>query len=413
MAVIQYFGVASAFEPWINHTEPGTAFANLRQRNQFATLTNVGLVALWWRYRVPSQATSLAGAAFAVLLGIGNAASSSRTGMVGLVLLALCLWRWSRFSRDGRHVLLAAVVSYAIGIVLLPAMSGADPISDGLFGRFGSDSPACASRLVLWQNVLYLIGERPWTGWGWGELDYAHFATLYDGGRFCDILDNAHNLPLHLAVELGLPVAILVCAGIAWLVMLGRPWREPDAARQMAWAVLGLIGLHSLLEYPLWYGPFQIACCLCIALLVTHSTAKRQVMNRRWPTACAILLFAACTYAAWDYRRISQIYLAPEQRAAAYQANTLEKIRGSWLFSRQVEFAELTLTPLTKDNAAQINRMANDLLHFSPEPKVIEKLIESAVMLGRDDEARFYLARYRAAFPEAHAKWAAQLNSPL
>jgi hypothetical protein len=37
---------------------------------------------------------------------------------------------------------------------------------------------------------------------------------------------------------------------------------------------------------------------------------------------------------------------------------------------------------------------------------VIEKLIESAVMLGRDDEAMAYLARYRVAFPKEYALWA-------
>jgi hypothetical protein len=26
-------------------------------------------------------------------------------------------------------------------------------------------------------------------------------------------------------------------------------------------------------------------------------------------------------------------------------------------------------------------------------------------MLGRNDEAAYYLARYRAAFPQAHARW--------
>jgi hypothetical protein len=50
--------------------------------------------------------------------------------------------------------------------------------------------------------------------------------------------------------------------------------------------------------------------------------------------------------------------------------------------------------------------MARQLLHFSPEPRVVEKLIESAVMLGRDDEARFYLLRFKAAFPKEHARWA-------
>ena len=52
-----------------------------------------------------------------------------------------------------------------------------------------------------------------------------------------------------------------------------------------------------------------------------------------------------------------------------------------------------------------MHALALELLHYSPEPRVIEKLIESAVMLGRDDEALQYLARFRAAFPKEHASW--------
>ena len=84
---------------------------------------------------------------------------------------------------------------------------------------------------------------------------------------------------------------------------------------------------------------------------------------------------------------------------------TLEKIRGSWLFREQVRFAELTLTPLTADNAGQFNAMAHELLHYSPEAPVVEKLIESAILLGRDEEARLFLERYRAAYPAAYARW--------
>jgi hypothetical protein len=46
------------------------------------------------------------------------------------------------------------------------------------------------------------------------------------------------------------------------------------------------------------------------------------------------------------------------------------------------------------------------MLHYSPEPRVIEKLIESAVLLGKEDDALAYLARYRAAFPAEHGRWA-------
>ena len=75
------------------------------------------------------------------------------------------------------------------------------------------------------------------------------------------------------------------------------------------------------------------------------------------------------------------------------------------LFARQVQFAELTTTRVTPDNAAYLHAMALRLLRFSPEPRVVEKIIDSALLLGLDDEARLYLDRLQAAYPEAHAAW--------
>jgi len=124
-----------------------------------------------------------------------------------------------------------------------------------------------------------------------------------------------------------------------------------------------------------------------------------------WQTMLSTGLMAAAVYAAWDYHRISQIYKEPEQRSPAYRDNTLEKISASWLFRDQVRFAEFTLTPLTRDNALQLNTMAHELLHYSPEARVVEKLIESAILQGQDEEALFFLVRYQAAYPEAHANW--------
>jgi hypothetical protein len=116
-------------------------------------------------------------------------------------------------------------------------------------------------------------------------------------------------------------------------------------------------------------------------------------------------VLGAAGFATADYRLVSQIYLAPEARDAAYRDNTLAAIRGSRLFQNQVQFAELTLTPLSPANAQWTFDTANAMLHFSPEPRVIEKVIESATLLGRNQEAVAHLARFRAAFPEAYAAW--------
>jgi hypothetical protein len=290
---------------------------------------------------------------------------------------------------------------------LLPRLAGLDPTTTGILARLQDGAPACASRLTLWANVVHLVTLKPWGGWGWGELDHAHFMTLYAGPRFCDILDNAHNLPLHLAVELGVPFALLACAAVIWLVWRSRPWRETSPLRQLAWAVLALILLHSMLEYPLWYGPFQIATGLSIWILWATRLHPRAPLPgmRALVTALALLVLAGASYAAWDYRRVSQLYLATSQRAPAYRVNTFDKVKDSWLFARQVRFAELTTTEVTPENAAYLNALAHELLHFSPEARVVEKLIESAALLGRNDDVAAYLARYQAAFPVAHGLW--------
>src|SRR5207253_1916786 len=145
--------------------------------------------------------------------------------------------------------------AYAAAALLLPhlleVVTGVPAAT--LAGRL-SEELGCISRKVLWSNVLDLVAERPLAGWGWGELDYAHYMHLYgDEVRFCDILDQAHNLPLHFAVELGVPFALLATGVVLWLVVRARPWVAPDGQRQLAWGVLMVLSTHSLLEYPLWY----------------------------------------------------------------------------------------------------------------------------------------------------------------
>ncbi len=423
LGLLQYFGATALFGVWVNHTDVGEAFANLRQRNQFATLTSIGLAALLWQAARANRAGTQNGAGYlmllsgAALLAAGNAASTSRTGLMQLLLLVLLSAIWGHWRETNlRRVMLVAVFSYALTMVALPWLAGLDPANHSALARLRAGDAPCASRIALWSNVLRLIGQKPWLGWGWGELSYAHFITLYPGVRFCAILDNAHNLPLHLAVELGLPAAVLICGAALVLCWRARPWTESDPTQQAAWAVLAVIGLHSLLEYPLWYGPFQIAFGLCIWML-WRLPAKRMQPDSAYAyssfafvgySLTATVVIAVSTLAAWDYQRMSQVYLLPKMRLSAYRSDTLSKVQDVFFFQNQVRFAELTTTKLSAQNAAHLNDLARHLIHFSPEPRVIEKYIESAVMLGQEEDALHVLARYRMAFPEEHARWVKQ-----
>ncbi len=430
IAIVQYVGLLRESNVLFSGAAYGEAYGNLRQRNHLASLLALGLAASFYLVTVArGRLSKMALAAVIAVVSAACALTSSRTGLLQWLLLSVLLIgaSWRGAGARWRYWGLLALAAYAIALLALPALAtwwtGQAPTT--LMDRMSSEL-GCVSRKVLWRNALYLAGLQPWMGWGPGEMDYAHHVTLYPGERFCLIVDNAHNLFLHAAVELGIPAAVSLAVLLAAWVWKGAPWRERDPGRLLAWAALGALMLHSQLEFPLWYGPFELAALLSLSLLLTprpglpprtsdqragETTARRPGSSlaggRQVPARLGVALVAAAalTYVAWDYHRVSQLYLPDTARASAYRGDTLQKVRGSWLFASQVQFAEFTTTTLAADNAAYMAALGEEVLHYSPEPQVIEKLVEAWALLGRQDRVDWHLARYRAAFPTEFAAW--------
>ena len=427
LGVLQYLGLASDLSPWVNQPTPGDAFANLRQRNQFASLTSIGLVAGFALLVARAQrgpltwhGLSLAGVLLN-LLAAGVACSVSRTGALQWLLLGVlgAAWAWRagcqqpRLPRALWLYALAAPCLAVLWSLLMPFLATqtvGHPGASMILRVAGQaqDYGVCGSRSVLWSNIVVLIAQRPWTGWGWGETDFAHFMTAYPGVRFCDLLDNAHNLPLQLAMDWGVPLALVLFTAAAGWAWRRQPWRQQDTWRSMAWGVLLVLGLHSLVEYPLWYGPFQMTLGLALGLVWSrpkmHDTqTSTQAMlppapaTQAWTITVACALFLGCLYAAWDFNRVAQIYRAPAQRDAIYQDNPLGHAKASWLFRNQAEFAELTVQTVNPENAQQVFALASRLMHYSPEPRVVERLIDSAKLLGHDELAQTLAQRLKDA----------------
>ena len=424
LGMLQYLGLARELSPWVNQPLKGDAFANLRQRNHFASLTSLGLVAVlgWVAAQSRAQAMSRHSWALAcVLLNVlaaGVASSVSRTGAMQWVLAGVLMGAWSW--RSARHnfgrgkglvwLSFAAPVLVVMWSVLMPWLAlqttgewGASMILR-VTGQ-AQDYAACGGRRVLWANVLALIAQHPWLGWGWGETDYAHFMTDYSSLRFCDMLDNAHDFPLHLALEFGVPFALAVMAVSAMWVLRRTPWKDQHPWRFMAWCLLIVLSLHSLLEYPLWYGPFQMTLGLAMGLLwaaepsvaaqasTEEAKAQEQVEAQEGPMLVAAILFIGCLYAAWDFNRVGQIYRQAASRVAVYRDNPLHHAKQSWLFKNQADFAGLTTQTITEDNAVELYPQAVRLMHYSPEARVVQRVIDSAKLLGNQEEAQALTVR--------------------
>lgn len=428
-----YQGLIQALALWwpSPYTPPTDVYGFLHQRNHFASLCLMGLIALAWvaRKQLGSSKPTLARTmtlAGAVFLGEALSLSGSRTGLLGMIFLWVAYealaWKCTQQTAVAcmRWVLRAGAVGYALA--LLPAIFMGNEHSLGIWARQDAQEGfnVCNSRLSLWANVLELIRLKPWLGWGWGELEYAHFITPFHSERFCALLSNAHNLPLHLAVELGIPVALAACAAVLVALWRAQPWRERNPDRLLAWGLLLVMGMHSLFEYPLWYGPFQVSAVLSLWILVR---TPRQTGAQTLPVpACAplphattrtlqlamVLGLLGTTFVAADYYRASQIYLPPAMRLGLYREATEQQIQKSLFFQNTIDFAQLNLTEVTADNAEAMRALALRVLHFSPEAMVLQKLLTSTHLLGRQDEYDYYQQRFEAVYPEAYMQWKAR-----
>lgn len=406
MGLVQFWGQAELLAPALHvPAYLGDAMGNLRQRNQLASLMAMGILAvLIWRALGLSIAHSLW---MLALLAMGMAATASRTGLLQLVFIAvwMLLHRAAPKGREALVLTASALGVYALASWLLPGLllhlSG--QATDNAMARMGALG-GCGSRQALWANVLHLVAQHPLGGWGWDQLRYAHHITDYPTERFCDMLGNAHNLPLHIAFVWGVPVAVLASlGGLVWVVR-AKPWHHQGAGPQLAWGVLGVLVLHSLLEYPLWYGPFQVALFLCLWLMRGRVWQFLQEPTRA--KGLALVLLGVLGFVAYDHEKVRQIYLPAAQRHSVWRDQALQVAQSTWLFRGTAVFAQVTTTPVHSGNARAMLEASVEAMRTSPEPRVIEKLLDSAKLLGEDALYEAHKKHFQRVYPQAYLAWA-------
>ena len=406
MGLVQFFGQAEMWAPALHVPDYlGDAMGNLRQRNQLASLLAMGLLAvLIWRALGLSIAHSLW---MLALLAMGMAATASRTGLLQLVFIGLWMLLQGAAPRGREALALTAFLLgvYALASWVLPGllqhMSG--QATDNAMARMGALG-GCGSRQVLWSNVMHLVAQKPLGGWGWDQLRYAHYITEYPSQRFCDMLGNAHNLPLHIAFVWGVPAALAGMLGVSVWVIRARPWRYKSAGHQLAWGVLGVLALHSLLEYPLWYGPFQVALLLCLWLM--GGRVWQVCKDRVRMTGLAVVTLGILAFIAYDHVQVQQIYWPSAQRYSVWRDQALQVAQRAWFFRSTALFAKVTTTAVHEDNARAMLEDSLRVLDSSPEPRVIEKLLDSAQLLGEKALYETHKVHFQRVYPQAYLAWA-------
>ena len=396
----------------------GRAVGNIRQPNHLASRLLWGCIAaVWlsesWGRERPAMRALLPLMLWLLLFCV--VLSASRTGMwFGVALLVL----WGLLDDQLRlHARLSLLITPLLTYASWQFMHWWSAASGHAFGAEarlaeGAGSP---SRVAILKNSWALLQQHPWRGVGWGDFNFAWTLTPFPD-RPVAFFDHCHNLVMQILVEMGWPLGLLMLGGLAWLLWLGlrAAYRARGAValqRRCALMVVLMIGLHSMLEYPLWYLYFLLPTAFALGLALAASggqdlTPDQQdlipsaaVLPQRLLQAAGALMIAGAAFAGWDYLHIVDIY-----RSGPRMAPLDERIaRGqrSLLFSASADYAAATVPAPSRATLDAARRTGHNLI----DVRLMIAWAQSLHAVGETDKARYLVQRLREFHSTAAEEW--------
>jgi O-antigen ligase len=303
------------FDIWSMGLSGSRPYANLGQPNQLATLLLWGVLASGWAF----HARAVGGPVAVLLAGfllLGVALTQSRTAWIGLSFLLACSWAWRPLWRS------KALPWATSGLFLyfwacyfsLSALSSwlglAAPDDAYLRGAVGDDL-----RLPAWRMLANATLERPWFGYGWTEIGKAQLAVAERFPALFPVFGHAHNLALDLVLWLGIPLGAAV--SLALFFWYGGRVRAVDKAQSaLLVMLLGVVGIHAMLEFPLHYAYFLLPTGIVVGVLNRRAPGLRGWTSPRWTLALGWFVAAVSVVGiVRDYFEVEASY-----QAALYEA---------------------------------------------------------------------------------------------
>ncbi len=270
--VLQHFGWHTPLDRVVVMKVSAGVFGNLAQPNHFANYIALGLASLGLLLQ-QRKWHPLWVLVLALPLLLVMTLSGSRSSWLYLIMFAVLAggfaWRDAALRPLLRYtLLLIAGFGLMHWLVQFPFMSGAATSIDTMKRLFGDDASG-GIRLYLWREAMVMFTQSPWLGVGIGQFALHHFELLPELGKtgVSGLYNNAHSIVFQLAAETGL-AGLIVLFGTFGALLFGCYRRATfDPAHWWGYAALGVLVIHSLLEYPLWYTYFVAVVAVLLGLM--------------------------------------------------------------------------------------------------------------------------------------------------
>ncbi|MBI1966222.1 MAG: O-antigen ligase C-terminal domain-containing protein, partial [Betaproteobacteria bacterium] len=271
--LLQHYQLSTPLDFLVVRKGGAGVYGNLGQANHYAAYVTLALGCAAYLYGRGRMHGAWVAAWAAPLLFV-LALSGSRSPWLYLAVLAALALVLRRHRREADSRRLAVFVLWLLPgfvaaqwVAALPFMIPEQTAQVTSGERLFAEAAGIEARWQLWHEAWRMFLAAPVLGAGYGQFAWNHFEyTATEGmGAAPGIFNHAHNIVFHLLAETGCIGALIVTgAALVWLADLRHARLDLD--RWWILALLAVIGIHSLLEFPLWYAYFLGVAALLLGL---------------------------------------------------------------------------------------------------------------------------------------------------
>lgn len=378
-------------------------YANFGQPNHLATLLLMCLLAglyLFETKKIPLVVLSV----ISFLMVFVIALTQSRTSWIA-ILFVIGIWVYkSKYQAHRVNIkhLFMLLTTYMICAFIIPYINvfikkNFDTVNVVQTADIVQRATTEHQRLDLWSTALDIVISKPWIGHGWNQTGLAHFQVIE---KFPYWFTSAHNIGLDILIWNGIILgSIIILYSALWIWALFKSANSIESI--VAIIMVGVVLIHALLEYPLFYSYFLLPIGFLMGI-ASSCVEYKKINFPNYFIPFIVLIMSIGLVVTWKEYVNSFTLMANAKSIEAYRLGEKDPIydQQTYLSNNGNDYVVLSIiearaewiaiNPFTNISEDEILNYKN-MVSFSPSKYDLYKYAQLLAYNGYMKEARYYL----------------------
>jgi len=406
-------GASALYGVYTPHRASPDVLAPLLNSNHFACLLALGAAVSAGLAMYDRQSTRAR--ALWIVVGLGCVATAllthSRGGAAGLAVAAavfgvtIAVQRLTanaeRRTPDALRVTVPALIIVVCTLVSVVWVSASGGVSRDVAETRASELSDPLSKYAAWRSSMTLIEASPWVGVGRGGFE-ASFTRVHPASAY-HTFSHLENEYLQAVVDWGIPGAVILAGGLAWLVLFSlRRWRD-GALAAGALAGAAAVATQSVVDFGVEMPGVAIPTIL-VASTLAYVRLREGSPLRGFVNPRAALVVAVILPAIWVASPTSRTLSEDHDRLTNQETPSLELAQDAMRLHPLDYLAPAYAAAASRAEPAKAMAYLNRALTLHPSHPDLHRVVARLlVQSGRPGQARveYQLALRGTSTPEA------------